>query len=133
MLAARKRYAPLWYALAGALAAFAISAGAAVASKKHSPYNKLNVFTRVLSYVENNYVEDVDQDKLIYGAIKGMLETLDPHTSFMDPAQYRDMKSETTGQFGGVGIEVEVRDGVLTIMATLDGTPAAKAGLTTGD
>src|SRR5688572_7870782 len=67
--------------------------------KKFSPYHKLNIFTRVLSYVENNYVEDVDQDKLIYGAVKGMLETLDPHTSFMDPNQYREMKSETSGQF----------------------------------
>jgi carboxyl-terminal processing protease len=101
--------------------------------KKFSPYHKLNIFTRVLSYVENNYVEDVDQDKLIYGAVKGMLETLDPHTSFMDPNQYREMKSETSGQFGGIGIEVEVREGVLTVMSTLEGTPAARAGLTTGD
>jgi carboxyl-terminal processing protease len=62
-----------------------------------------------------------------------MLETLDPHSSFMDPDQYREMKSETTGQFGGIGIEVEVRDNVLTVMSTLDGTPAAKAGLATGD
>ncbi len=131
---AHRRYAPLLWALAGATGAMAVSAGAALAvPAKHSPYRKLNIFTRVLSYVENNYVEDVDQDKLIYGAIKGMLDTLDPHTSFMDPAQYRDMKSETTGQFGGVGIEVEVRDNVLTIMATIEGTPAAKAGLTTGD
>ena len=128
---------PLLVALSAALGAslaLALTAGAAAAlPKKFSPYHKLNIFTRVLSYVENNYVEDVDQDRLIYGAIKGMLETLDPHTSFMDPAQYRDMRAETTGQFGGVGIEVEVRDGILTIMSALDGTPAAKAGLTTGD
>ena len=121
-------------AVLGAALTLALTAGAALAlPKKFSPYHKLNIFTRVLSYVENNYVEDVDQDKLIYGAIKGMLDTLDPHTSFMTPDQYRDMKSETTGQFGGVGIEVEVRDQVLTIMATLEGTPAAKAGLQTGD
>src|SRR5947207_6641073 len=99
------------------LAAFcgaAFSAGAASAlPKKFSPYHKLNIFTRVLSYVENNYIEDVDQDKLVYGAIKGMLATLDPHSSFMDPAQYREMKAETSGQFGGVGLEVEMRDGLL--------------------
>jgi carboxyl-terminal processing protease len=133
----RKAARPLLLALGAAIGSFSailITAGAASAlPKKLSPYHKLNIFTRVLAYVENNYVEDVDQDKLIYGAIKGMLETLDPHTSFMDPQQYRDMKSETTGQFGGVGIEVEVRDGILTIMSALDGTPAAKAGLTTGD
>ncbi len=118
----------------GATVALALTAGAALAlPKKFSPYNKLNIFARVLSYVENNYVEDVDQEKLTYGAIKGMLDTLDPHTSFMTPEQYRDMKSETSGQFGGIGIEVEVRDQVLTIMSTLEGTPAAKAGLQTGD
>ena len=88
----------------------AVVGGAAVAlPKKYSPYHKLNIFTRVLSYVENNYVENVDQDELIYGAIRGMLETLDPHTSFLKPDQYREMKIDTSGQFGGVGIEVEMR------------------------
>src|SRR3954453_23471850 len=112
----------------------AVVGGAASAlPKKYSPYHKLNIFTRVLSYVENNYIEDVDQDKLVYGAIKGMLGTLDPHSTFMDPSQYRDMKAETTGQFGGVGLEVEMRDGVLTVMSAIEGTPAAKAGLSTGD
>ena len=113
-------------------AAFTATTAAAL-PKKFSPYHKLNIFTRVLSYVENNYIEDVDQDRLIYGAIKGMLGTLDPHSSFMDPAQYREMKAETTGQFGGVGLEVEMREGVLTVMTAIEGTPAAKAGLTTGD
>jgi carboxyl-terminal processing protease len=114
--------------------------------KKLSPYHKLNIFTRVLSYVENNYVENVDHDELIYGAIKGMLETLDPHTSFLRPDQYREMKIDTQGEFGGIGIEVDLRqpnpaerhsdgprDLVLTIMSAIDGTPAAKAGLGTGD
>ena len=117
--------------------------------KKPSPYHKLNLFTRVLSYVENNYVENVDQDELIYGALRGMLETLDPHTAFLKPDQYREMKVDTQGQFGGVGIEVEMRqlpvaddggnavgrarDNVLTIMAVIDGTPAQHAGLQTGD
>src|ERR1700758_3920560 len=92
------------------LSTFLGVAGAPVAlPKKYSPYHKLNIFTRVLSYVENNYVEDVDQDELIYGAIRGMLETLDPHTSFLKPDQYREMKIDTSGQFGGVGIEVEMR------------------------
>ena len=114
----------------------AVVGGAAVAlPKKFSPYHKLNIFTRVLSYVENNYVENVDQDELIYGAIRGMLETLDPHTSFLKPDQYREMKIDTSGQFGGVGIEVEMRpagdgsrDNVLTVMSAIEGTPAAKAG-----
>src|SRR5258706_9349098 len=119
----------------------AVVAGGAVAlPKKFSPYHKLNIFTRVLSYVENNYVENVDQDDLIYGAIKGMLETLDPHTSFLKPDQYKEMKIDTQGQFGGIGIEVEMRpvqegskDNVLTVMSAIEGTPAARAGLQTGD
>ena len=118
-------------------------------SKKPSAYHKLNLFTRVLSYVENNYVENVDQDELIYGALRGMLETLDPHTAFLKPEQYREMKVDTQGTFGGVGIEVEMRqlpqaadeapgsgrarDNVLTIMSVLEGTPAQRAGLLTGD
>ena len=121
----------------GVICAFA---GAAVTAsvagalpRKQSPYHKLNIFTRVLSYVENNYIEDVEQDRLIYGSIKGMLATLDPHSSFMDPAQYREMKAEAGGQFGGVGLEVEVRDGVPTVMSAIEATPAQKAGLQTGD
>src|SRR4051794_25713542 len=107
----------------------AVVGGASLAlPKKYSPYHKLNIFTRVLSYVENNYVENVDHDELIYGAIKGMLDTLDPHTSFLKPDQYKEMKIDTQGEFGGVGIEVEMRptpddktpkdqrDNVLTIM-----------------
>jgi carboxyl-terminal processing protease len=116
---------------------------AAALPKKYSPYHKLNIFTRVLSYVENNYVENVDHDELIYGAIKGMLDTLDPHTSFLKPDQYKEMKIDTQGEFGGVGIEVEMRpaaneppgskETVLTVMSAIEGTPAARAGLTTGD
>ncbi len=109
-------------------------AGAATAvPKRQSPYHKLNVFSRVLAYVENNYVEDVDEDELVYGAIKGMLETLDPHTSFMRPEQYREMRGDTSGQFGGIGIEVDVRDGALSILSVMEGTPAARAGLLNGD
>ncbi len=126
-------------------AGIAVVGGAAAAlPKKYSPYHKLNIFTRVLSYVENNYVENVDHDELIYGAIKGMLETLDPHTSFLKPDQYKEMKIDTQGEFGGVGIEVEMRpsqtgapdqprENVLTVMSAIEGTPAARAGLTTGD
>jgi len=131
---ARRSLSNLIVGIVAATAGAAFTATTASAlPKKFSPYHKLNIFTRVLSYVENNYIEDADQDKLIYGAIKGMLSTLDPHSSFLDPAQYREMKAETNGQFGGVGLEVEMRDGVLTVMATIEGTPAARAGIQTGD
>jgi carboxyl-terminal processing protease len=117
-----------------------VAAGASALPKKYSPYNKLNIFTRVLSYVENNYVDSVDQEELIFGAIRGMLETLDPHTSYLKPDQYREMRIDTSGQFGGVGIEVEMRrlddgsrDNVLTVMSVFENTPASRAGLATGD
>ena len=101
--------------------------------KRYSPYRKLNIFTRVLGYIENNYVEHVDDKKLIYGAIKGMMDTLDPHSTFMSPEIYKQMKVETTGEFGGIGIEVEIRNSWLTIVTPLDGTPAQRAGLRPGD
>jgi carboxyl-terminal processing protease len=122
------------------LGAAAVGGAALALPKKFSPYHKLNIFTRVLSYVENNYVETVDHDELVYGAIKGMLDTLDPHTSYLKPDQYKEMKVETTGEFGGIGIEVEPRpvgdgskESVLTVMSAIEGTPAWKAGLQTGD
>ena len=120
---------------ATALATAAICAGSAAALPKndYGAYPKLGIFSVVLGYVQKNYVEDVDDNKLLYGAIRGMLETLDPHSSFLDPQQYQQMKAETRNQFGGIGIEVEVREGLLTIMTVIDGTPAARAGLASGD
>ncbi len=106
---------------------------ASAAPRKPSSPSKLTMFSRVLSYVESQYVEDVDQDELVYGAIKGMLDSLDPHTTFLRPEQYREMKNDTSGQFAGIGIEVDQRDGVLTIVSVLEGTPAARAGLSAGD
>ena len=69
-------------------------------------YKQLELFARVLSYVENNYVEPVDDQQLMYGAIKGMLDTLDPHTVFMPPDVFKEMKIDTSGEFGGLGIEI---------------------------
>src|SRR5689334_6654665 len=69
-------------------------------------YRKLAIFARVLNYVENNYVTPVDSSQLVYGAIRGMLATLDAHSAFMDPEQFAAVKSEAQGEFGGVGIEV---------------------------
>ena len=72
-------------------------------------YKQLELFARVLSYVENNYVETVDEQQLMYGAIKGMLDTLDPHTVFMPPEVFKEMKIDTSGEFGGLGIEIARR------------------------
>lgn len=98
-------------------------------------YESLRTLIQALSLIRNNYV-DVDkikQQDLIYGAIKGMVGTLDPYCQFMDPQSYKDMQQDTQGAFGGLGIEIAIRDGVLTVIAPIDGTPAQRAGILPGD
>jgi carboxyl-terminal processing protease len=96
-------------------------------------YKQLELFARVLSYVENNYVEQVDEQELIYGAIKGMLDTLDPHTAFMPPDQFKEMKIDTQGEFGGLGIEIARKNENIVVVAPIDDTPASRAGIKAGD
>lgn len=96
-------------------------------------YKKLDVFARVLAYVENNYVDDVDENALMYGAIKGMLSTLDPHTIFLPPDEYQAMRADTSGEFGGLGIEIAADGQELVVVSPIDDTPAARAGIKTGD
>jgi carboxyl-terminal processing protease len=96
-------------------------------------YEKLRIFTDVLEKVQQNYLEPVDSKKLIYGAIKGMLESLDAHSAFLDPDIYKELQVETKGSFGGLGIEITVRDGLLTIVSPIEDTPAFRAGLKAGD
>jgi carboxyl-terminal processing protease len=96
-------------------------------------YEKLKVFTEILSLVQSNYVEDVNSKDLIYGAVKGMLDTLDPHSAFMTPEAFKEMQVETQGSFGGLGIEITVKDRMLTVVAPIDGTPAERAGILPGD
>jgi carboxyl-terminal processing protease len=96
-------------------------------------YKNLELFQKVLQFVEKNYVDSVRNDSLINGAIKGMLETLDPHSNFLNAEVYRDMKIDTSGRFGGVGIEVAIKDEVLTVLAPMEDSPAWKAGIKPGD
>ena len=96
-------------------------------------YNKLKVFSEILSLIESNYVDPTKNDSMIEGAISGMVKSLDPHTSYMPPASYKEMQEETTGKFGGLGIEISVRDGVLTVVSPIEGTPAFKVGIKPGD
>jgi carboxyl-terminal processing protease len=100
---------------------------------KQDAYNKLKVFSEVLSLIESNYVESVENDSMIEGAISGMVKSLDPHTSYMPPISYKEMQVETTGKFGGLGIEISMRDGVLTVVSPIDDTPAFKVGIKPGD
>jgi carboxyl-terminal processing protease len=96
-------------------------------------FPQLKLFSDVLNLVQDHYVEPVDTHKLIYGAISGMLRDLDPHSSFMRPDEYKELQVETKGKFGGIGIEISMRDGVLTVIAPLEGTPADKAGIKAND
>ncbi len=96
-------------------------------------YKKLKIFTDVLSIVQKNYIKEVKIDDLIYGAIKGMLATLDPHSSFMPPDLYRELQVETSGSFGGLGIEITIRESTLTVVSPIEDTPAFRIGILAGD
>ena len=98
-----------------------------------STYQQLSLFGDVLTQVKQNYVMDPPSDKLIYNAINGMLAGLDPHSSYMNAQQYADMQVQTSGQFGGLGLEVTEKDGLLEIIAPIDGTPGARAGIKHND
>ncbi|MDH3655853.1 MAG: S41 family peptidase [Myxococcales bacterium] len=114
-----------------ALALLAVMASDAPA--RRSPFEPLSIFARALAYVEVSYVEPIDQMTLVYGAIRGLADSLDPHSVFLDPAEYQILRSDAEGRFAGVGVEVSTRDGWLTILSVFDGGPAAKAGLRPGD
>lgn len=100
----------------------------------NAKYDDIALFGRVINFIEKQYVDKVNTKELVYGAIKGMLETLDPHSNFMPPDIYTQLKTDTAGKFGGLGIEVWVnKDGVLTVVTPMEGTPAWKAGIKPGD
>jgi len=96
-------------------------------------YKSLDLFTKVMYIVEKDYVEEVEGKKLVYGAIKGMLGTLDPYSVFLTPDVYKELKVDTVGRFGGVGLEITLKNGVLTVVTPLEDTPAARAGILPGD
>src|SRR5205814_6503404 len=106
---------------------------ARAAADPAGPYRKLDVFSHVLSLIQNNYVEDVDDAKLLYGAIEGMVRTLDPHSTFMEPKAYAALKQETDGAYGGVGPEVAAKADALAVIAPIDDSPASRAGRVAGD
>ena len=96
-------------------------------------YEKLDSFGDVFDLIQKNYVEDVEDEKVIEFAINGMLQALDPHSGYMNTDQYIEMQEETEGEFGGLGIEVTMENGFIKIITPIDDTPAAKAGVMPGD
>jgi carboxyl-terminal processing protease len=104
-----------------------------VSALSNNMYEDLKVFTDVIGLIQKDYVEETKSNDLIQGAIKGMLETLDPHSSYMPPTMFKEMQEETKGRFEGLGIEITLKDGILTVVSPIEGTPAFRAGVLAGD
>ncbi len=110
-----------------------VDRSAAAIPPRASAYRRLGVLSQVMAHIENSYVDPVDEDRLIDGAIRGMVGTLDPHSSYLNAEEYALLESDTTGQFGGVGVEIDARGDFLTVIAPIAGSPAARAGVRAGD
>ena len=109
------------------------NAAVAPAPSEALPLNDLRTFAEVLERIKTAYVEPIDDKTLFENAIKGMLSNLDPHSSYLEPEAFRELQESTSGEFGGLGIEVGLEDGVLQVIAPIDDTPAAAAGLEAQD
>ncbi|MEH0020910.1 MAG: S41 family peptidase [Desulfobacter sp.] len=96
-------------------------------------YKSLKLFADVLEEIEKNYVDEVDADELVHNAIRGMVGNLDPHSSFMPPEAFGDLQDDTKGKFSGIGIVITMKEGILTVVSPIEGTPAYKAGIQAGD
>lgn len=96
-------------------------------------YEYLKTFSDVIDLVKKNYVDEVKDKEIVYAAIKGVLESLDPHSSFLPPDMYKDIQTETKGEFGGIGVEITIKDGFPTVITPIEDTPAFKAGIKSGD
>jgi len=130
----RKRDARLGsLVIIGLIASFIIGGSNFRAATGSETYENLKVFTEVLSLVESNYVDTVDPKKLVYGAIRGMLKELDPHTVFMTEEMFKEMQVDTKGEFGGLGITISMQNDVLTVISPIEDTPAWRAGIKAGD
>src|SRR3989344_2607005 len=106
---------------------------AAPAKGKDDLYSQIELFSYALTTIQSEYVDEQAPKDLIYGSLKGMLASLDPHSQFLDPEEYKELRTETQGKFGGLGIEISIRDGLLTIITPIEDTPAWRVGLKAGD
>ncbi|HAJ56903.1 MAG TPA: peptidase S41 [Candidatus Omnitrophica bacterium] len=102
-------------------------------SKKNETYKELELFADALAYIQVQYVDETKAKDLIYGALSGMINSLDPHSQFLSPEEYEGLKVETEGKFGGIGVEITIKDDFVTVITPIEGTPAWDAGLKTGD
>src|SRR5712672_583652 len=107
----------------------------AQAAEKDSAYPSLELFSYVMEKVRKDYVDgrNLTYQDLVYGALKGMLNTLDPHSEFMEPDKYKELQNDTSGAFGGLGIVISMKDNFVTVVAPMQDTPGSKAGILSGD
>jgi carboxyl-terminal processing protease len=117
----------------GALAMSAFADNTSQSGKRAETFKQLELFADILAKVEADYVTDVDETAAIEASIDGMLASLDPHSSYLNPDEFKDMQVQTSGEYGGLGIEVTAQDGFVKVVAPMDGTPAARAGIKSGD
>lgn len=131
------KHALLRLGLAASLSAFLLApplrAGERSGAREAELYGNLETFATILDLVQKHYVDEVAGSEIMLGAVNGMLSALDPHSSYLSPKEFSELQEETSGRFGGVGIEVAVRDGVLTVVAPILGTPAYVEGIKAGD
>lgn len=131
----------LMYGLVAVVLAVNLTVGArlyhksAAAAEKNSPYPNLELFSVVMEKVRTEWVDgkDITYQQLVYAALRGMINTLDPHSEFLDPEQYQDLQDDTQGQFGGLGIVVSMKDNFVTVVAPMEDTPGSRAGIMSGD
>ena len=96
-------------------------------------YQKIDLFSEVLEKIQNEYVDEIDQAEVMDFAINGILQSLDPYSAYMNPEIYKEMQTDTSGEFGGLGIEVSMEAGVVKVITPIDNTPASRAGVKAGD
>ena len=112
---------------------FSLAVSASKENKKSDLYKQVELFSDTLAIIQEDYVDEAKPKELIYGALKGMLSSLDAHSQFLDPDTYNELKIDTEGKFGGLGIEITIKDGMLTVITPIEDTPAWRAGIKSGD
>lgn len=100
---------------------------------KNDLFSKVELFSYALTTIQSEYVDEKSPKDLIYGSLRGLLSSLDPHSQFLDPDEYKDLRTETEGKFGGLGVEITIKDGLLTVITPVEDTPAWRAGIKAGD
>ncbi|HQO59116.1 MAG TPA: S41 family peptidase [Candidatus Omnitrophota bacterium] len=129
-----KKFVSFFFSLTLVLVFCSLGVSQMDASKKiEDLYSQIEIFSYALTTIQSEYVDEKKPQELIYGALNGMLAALDPHSQFLTPEDYQELKTETQGKFGGLGIEISIKDGLLTIISPIEDTPAWRAGLKAGD